>query len=89
MTHQIYSAISQTEAILKDFRGEVVSNSDTHYVVSWTRSDEPDAKTIVEIIYENGGVVGCVLENGTAQLSNLMNIFMKKLECDVDQMEID
>ena len=89
MTPQIYNAISKTELELMTFRGNVVRESDTLYEVEW-HLDEKKIK--VEILYENGGIVGSVLlqEGATdREVKKLMDTFIEKLDCDTEQMEVD
>lgn len=89
MTPQIYNAISKTELELMTFRGSVVRESDTLYEVEW-HLDEKKIK--VEILYENGGIVGSVLEQGSAtdrEVKKLMDTFIEKLDCATEQMEVD
>jgi hypothetical protein len=89
MTPQIYNAISKTELELMTFRGNVVAESDTLYEVEWHLDDK---KVKVEILYENGGIVGSVLDQQGAtdrEVKKLMDTFIEKLDCDTEQMEVD
>ena len=93
MTHHIYNAIAQTELEFLTFRGNVTQEPEGDYIryeVEWHDGDEKKVK--IEIIYENGGVVGCVLQQEGAtdkEVKKLMDAFMEKLQCDTDQMDVD
>lgn len=95
MAHQIYNAISQTELELLTFRGNVTKESDNLYEVEWhidATLEHPEKKIKVEILYENGGIVGSVLSQEEVtgkELTTLMNTFIEKLQCDQDQMDVD
>jgi vacuolar-type H+-ATPase subunit E/Vma4 len=96
MTHQIYNAISKTELELLTFRGNVVKDDTANqFVVEWhdeATLEHPEKKVTVEVLYENGGIVASVLtqeEASDGDVKELMDTFLEKLECDIEQMDVD